>query len=221
MAGRFSLYPDLSVHENLTFYATIFGTDLSENYDLIRAVYSQLEPFASRPAGKLSGGMKQKLALCCALVHRPELLLLDEPTTGVDAVSRMEFWELLGSIRQAGITTIVSTPYMDEASQCNRVALMQGGRVLAVESPEEVLEHFNQPLFGLQTKDMYRLLTALEQASIVKRVYLFGNRLHMVPASASMLPGECSEYLRSIGFADCLVEQVKPTIEDCFIDLMA
>src|SRR4030095_13638789 len=161
MAGRFSLYPDLSVEENLRFFASVFGTSIEREHDRIAPIYSQLEPFKGRKAAALSGGMKQKLALCCALVHRPEVLFLDEPTTGVDAVSRREFWDLLGALTREGLTTIVSTPYMDEATRCHRVALIQHGRLLAVDTPASIVAAFDRPLFGVNTPDRYDALRAL------------------------------------------------------------
>ena len=142
MPGKFSLYPDLSVEENLDFFASIFGVRVQDNYGLIAPIYSQIEPFKKRRAGKLSGGMKQKLALSCALVHRPSVLFLDEPTTGVDAVSRVEFWEMLDSLRAQGITIFVSTPYMDEAARCDRIAFVNEGKILEICSPPMDLENF-------------------------------------------------------------------------------
>src|ERR1041385_6494928 len=156
MPGRFSLYPDLSVEENLRFFASVFGTTIEREYKQIAPIYSQLEPFKTRRAAALSGGMKQKLALCCALVHRPQLLFLDEPTTGVDAVSRREFWELLARFRETGLTIVVSTPYMDEADRCDRVALVQRGRVLAIDTPRAITASYGRPLFAIRVADRYR-----------------------------------------------------------------
>jgi ABC-type multidrug transport system ATPase subunit len=147
MPGRFSLYQDLSVEENLQFFASLFGTTVEENYSLVAPIYSQIEPFRKRKAGKLSGGMKQKLALSCALIHKPRVLFLDEPTTGVDVVSRVELWDMLQSLRQQGITILVSTPYMDEAQRCSRVALISGGTILGVDTPEDVVRKSGRPTF--------------------------------------------------------------------------
>ena len=140
MPGKFSLYQDLSVEENLNFFATVFGTTIAENYDLIKDIYIQIEPFKKRRAGKLSGGMKQKLALCCALIHKPDVLFLDEPTTGVDPVSRKEFWEMLKRLKQQHITIVVSTPYMDEATLCDKIALMQNGKILSIDTPGNIIQ---------------------------------------------------------------------------------
>lgn len=221
MAGRFSLYPDLTVRENLEFYATIFGVSASDDNRFIREIYSQIRPFANRLAGKLSGGMKQKLALCCALVHRPQFLILDEPTTGVDAVSRSEFWQLLGEIKATGLTILVSTPYMDEASQCDRIALMQSGRLMAVESPENIRKAFQSQLFGVHGPDMYRLLINLEKADFIKRAYLFGHEIHVVTKNSLVSAGELSDYLIANGHTEAQARTVLPGIEDCFIELMS
>ena len=171
MPGRFSLYPDLSVEENLSFFATIFNTSIEENYDLIKDIYVQIEPFKKRKAGKLSGGMKQKLALSCALIHRPSVLFLDEPTTGVDAVSRKEFWEMLKGLRKEGITILVSTPYMDEAGICDRVALIQNGKFLSINTPQGIVKSFSKPLFAVKSYRMLHLLNELEKQDFVDNVY--------------------------------------------------
>ena len=142
MPGRFSLYQDLSVEENLTFFAELFGTTVAEGYELVKAIYQQIEPFKKRRAGALSGGMKQKLALSCALIHQPRLLLLDEPTTGVDPVSRKEFWEMLSTLRQRGITIIAATPYLDEIRCCDRVAFLHEGTLKGIGTPDEILTQF-------------------------------------------------------------------------------
>ena len=181
MPGRFSLYMDLSVEENLQFYATIFGTTIKENYHLIREIYSQIEPFKTRKAGKLSGGMKQKLALSCALIHKPMVLFLDEPTTGVDAVSRKEFWEMLQRLKSMGITIIVSTPYMDEASLCDRVALIQNGRIMKISTPGEVVSDYPYPLFSIITGDIYKLLNDLQEYPETHSVHAFGQYAHFSP----------------------------------------
>lgn len=179
MPGRFSLYQDLTVAENLHFFATLFNTEIQANYDLIKDIYEQIKPFSDRRAGKLSGGMKQKLALCCALIHRPEILFLDEPTTGVDVVSRKEFWEMLDKLKKSGITIIVSTPYMDEAKLCDRIALMQSGEIMSIDTPEHIEQSFNQPLYAAKAPDMFSFLKALRTDAAVERCYSFGEYLHL------------------------------------------
>ncbi len=219
MPGRFSLYQDLSVEENLNFYATVFDTTIKENYYLIRDIYSAIEPFKKRLAGKLSGGMKQKLALSCALIHKPRLLVLDEPTTGVDAVSRAEFWEMLKKLKQYGITIIASTPYMDEAMQCNRVALIQGGKILSVETPEKIREGFTRKLFKIKAPEKFKLITAMKTYSETLSAYPFGDSVHVTFRNDA--PGESlAGYLRSAGVEEVTVMETSPGIEDRFLELM-
>jgi len=224
MPGRFSLYPDLSVDENVRFFASVFGTTLEREYSHIAPIYSQLEPFKERRASALSGGMKQKLALCCALVHRPEILFLDEPTTGVDAVSRREFWDLLGQLKASGMTIVVSTPYMDEANRCDRVALIQRGRLLTIDTPQQVANSFDRPLFAVRTSQRYRALLALREWSATHSVYPFGETLHYADARSGIAPdrivGELEQFLASHGFADAVVEPTPPTVEDSFMARM-
>jgi drug efflux transport system ATP-binding protein len=224
MPGRFSLYPDLSVYENLRFFASVFGTTIEREQAHIAPIYSQLESFKDRRAAALSGGMKQKLALCCALVHRPEILFLDEPTTGVDAVSRREFWDLLAQLKASGMTILVSTPYMDEADRCDRVALMQGGRLLAVDTPKAIAEAFDRPLLAVRAANRYPALLALRESPHVQAVYPFGDTLHYVDARqgepTAAIAAELSAFLASRGFADAAVEQTTPTVEDSFIARM-
>jgi len=219
MPGRFSLYQDLTVEENLDFFATIFNTSVRENYDLIRDIYVQIEPFKTRRAGKLSGGMKQKLALCCALIHKPVVLFLDEPTTGVDAVSRKEFWDMLQRLKDQGITILVSTPYMDEASLCNRVALMQNGKTLSTGTPKEITESFQQTILAVQSPNMYKLLQDLSESPEVDDVYSYGEYHHAIMkqnyTSASLV-----QYLQSKGEEEVEMHTVTPSIEDCFMQLM-
>ncbi len=179
MPGRFSLYHDLSVEENLNFYATVFGTTVEENYDLISDIYSHIEPFKKRLAGKLSGGMKQKLALSCALIHKPALLVLDEPTTGVDAVSRSEFWEMLNKLKAHNITIVVSTPYMDEAMRCDRVALIQDGKLLSINKPQEIKRGFTGKLFSVKASEKYKLIVALTEYPQTTTAYPFGDSVHV------------------------------------------
>jgi ABC-2 type transport system ATP-binding protein len=224
MPGRFSLYPDLSVYENLRFFASVFGTTIEKERPNIAPIYSQLEPFKDRRAAALSGGMKQKLALCCALVHRPEILLLDEPTTGVDAVSRREFWDLLAELKKTGMTIVVSTPYMDEADRCDRVALIQGGRLLAVDTPRRIAESFSRPLFAIHASRRYPALLALREAPHAHAVYPFGETIHYVDARtterADAIAADVQAFLASHGFADARVESTPPTVEDSFIAQM-
>ena len=220
MPGRFSLYQDLSVEENLRFFATVFGTRVEENYELIKDIYVQLEPFRKRRAGKLSGGMKQKLALCCALVHRPELLLLDEPTTGVDAVSRQEFWQMLVRLKQQGITILVSTPYMDEASLCDRVAFMQKGHILAIDTPSGITRLFSKPLFAIRASEKHRLTRELRAYEHAASVYAFGSSVHYTDTRPSPEPSELEAYLASRGIGGVKVERIQPGIEDTFMALM-
>ena len=224
MPGRFSLYPDLSVRENLDFFASVFGTTIAREYEQIAPIYSQLEPFNDRRAAALSGGMKQKLALCCALVHRPNILFLDEPTTGVDAVSRREFWELLARMRTSGLTIVVSTPYMDEANRCDRIALMQNGCILATDAPAAVAASFDRTLLAVRSPDRYRTLLALRGYPHTHRVYPFGESLHLaddrVGIDATRAAEEAAAFLREKGIADGRVEPTSPTIEDVFISRM-
>lgn len=224
MPGRFSLYPDLSVEENLSFFASVFGTTIEQEYNQIAPIYSQLEPFKSRRAAALSGGMKQKLALCCALVHRPKLLLLDEPTTGVDAVSRREFWDLLANLKSTGLTIVVSTPYMDEANRCDRVALVQRGHILAIDTPKAITASFDRPLFAIRASDRYGTLRALREYQHTKSVYPFGETLHFADARDDVAPDQIardvSTFLGERGIANAGVSATSPTIEDTFMARM-
>lgn len=221
MPGKFSLYPDLSVEENLTFFATIFNTTVKENYDLIKEIYIQIEPFKNRKAGKLSGGMKQKLALCCALIHRPTVLFLDEPTTGVDAVSRKEFWEMLKRLKQEGITILVSTPYMDEAMLCERIALMQEGKILSINTPQNVTAEFPQRLFAIKSGRMSKLLHDLRDYDAVQSSNSFGE-FHHITFKNMQINSEKSllGFLQEKGHDNLTFKEITPTIEDCFIQLM-
>lgn len=224
MPGRFSLYPDLSVEENVRFFASVFGTTLEREHEQIAPIYSQLEPFRDRRAAALSGGMKQKLALCCALVHRPEILFLDEPTTGVDAVSRREFWDLLARLKSSGLTIVVSTPYMDEAGRCDRIALMQRGRLLAVDTPTGLTSAFDRPLFAVRAVDRYHALQAIRQHPHIGSVYPFGEVLHYTDVRRDLSPervaAELTDHLAHAGIARADVTRIDPTIEDAFIALM-
>ena len=217
MPGRFSLYPDLSVEENLNFFAALFGVSVEESYDLIAPIYKQIEPFRKRRAGKLSGGMKQKLALSCALIHRPSVLFLDEPTTGVDAVSRSEFWDMLAGLKERGITILVSTPYMDEASRCDRIALCNEGRILGIDTPEGIVQGFDSPLYGIRATNMFALLERARQAEGVVDCYPFGEMHHLVVAD-SFDATDFKAWLNDIEGME--IVSIAPTIEDMFIKLM-
>ena len=220
MPGKFSLYPDLTVAENLSFFATLFNTSLQENYDLVKTIYRQIEPFEKRKAGALSGGMKQKLALSCALIHRPSVLFLDEPTTGVDAVSRKEFWELLHDLQNAGISILVSTPYMDEASLCDRVALMQEGKVMGIDTPKGITANFNKPLYAVRSENMYELLVGLQKHPAVESCYPFGQHHHVVFKDHQLRMEEIRQLIAPHSGDTLQIERIEPTIEDSFMDLM-
>ena len=219
MPGRFSLYQDLSVEENLNFYATVFGTTVKENYELIADIYSHIEPFRKRLAGKLSGGMKQKLALSCALIHKPDLLVLDEPTTGVDAVSRVEFWEMLRKLKKHNITILVSTPYMDEAMRCDRVALIQQGKILLIDSPEGIRQGFGRKLYLIRAPEKYKLLTALKKFPGIHSAYPFGDSMH-VTFTDSFYDEGLDKYLKINGVDNAIIEEASAGIEDRFLELM-
>ena len=225
MPGKFSLYQDLSVEENLDFFATVFETTVEENYDLIKDIYVQLEPFKKRRAGKLSGGMKQKLALCCALIHKPTVLFLDEPTTGVDPVSRKEFWEMLKRLQKQGITILVSTPYMDEADLCDRIALIQNGKILSIDTPENISAAYPDKLFAVKAKQMSALLKELSRFDKAKASYSFGEYAHVVTDAAESQDAEEFEkdlknYLQSKGLENVEVKPIKASVEDSFIKLL-
>lgn len=220
MPGRFSLYQDLSVEENLKFFASVFGTTVEENYELIRPIYSQLERFKDRLAGRLSGGMKQKLALSCALIHKPELLLLDEPTTGVDAVSRKEFWEMLHMLKKEGITIVASTPYMDEALQCDRIALIDKGEILSIDTPVHVAKSFPKPLYGIKAENTYQLLTALQDYPDAYSVQPFGEYIHYTDQKDNLNMVRLKTFLFDKGLRDVQIKPLEPGIEDMFMELM-
>lgn len=219
MPGRFSLYQDLTVLENLNFFATIFNTTIAKNYDLIKDIYQQIEPFKDRRAGKLSGGMKQKLALSCALIHAPSVLFLDEPTTGVDAVSRKEFWEMLQRLRAKGITILVSTPYMDEASLCDRIALIQNGSVLDIDTPLSITHKFERILWAVKSKEMYRLLKDLREFRNTKSCHAFGDFHHLTLTINDLDSTEINNYLLSKHHTEIVIKKIEPSIEDCFMAL--
>ena len=219
MPGKFSLYQDLTVEENLTFFATIFGTTIKENYDLIEDIYVQIEPFKNRRAGALSGGMKQKLALCCALIHAPKVLFLDEPTTGVDPVSRKEFWQMLKRLQQKGITILVSTPYMDEAALCDRIALIQKGKVLKIDSPQAITSKYEKVIYDIQSKNTHGLIHDLKNYPSHYSVYAFGEFIHYIDKNTDFNPKDIIAYLENKNHSDIIIKKAVTTIEDVFMDL--
>ncbi|WP_196892108.1 ABC transporter ATP-binding protein [Aureivirga marina] len=218
MPGKFSLYQDLSVEENLSFFATIFGTTIEENYDLIKDIYEQIEPFKKRLAGKLSGGMKQKLALCCALIHKPEVLFLDEPTTGVDVVSRQEFWEMLAVLKQKGISILVSTPYMEEAILCDRIALILNGEILNIDTPNQMIQNFDKTIYAIKCNRLYDLIHYLRTQDYTESCLPFGENLHLVTKEKVEIEKLKKEIITQ-GFEQVEIEKITPTIEDVFLHL--
>jgi ABC-type multidrug transport system ATPase subunit len=219
MPGKFSLYQDLSVEENLTFFATIFGTTIEENYDLIKDIYIQIEPFKTRRAGALSGGMKQKLALCCALIHKPKVLFLDEPTTGVDPVSRKEFWEMLKRLQLKGITILVSTPYMDEAALCDRIALIQKGKILKIDSPANIIKNYHRIIYDVKAKNMHQLILDLKNYPSHYSVYAFGEFIHYIDNNTDFNSTNLAKYLTDKKHQEITIKPAITTIEDVFMDL--
>lgn len=220
MPGRFSLYMDLTVRENLEFYASVYNTSVQQNFDLIKPVYTHLQPFENRRVGQLSGGMKQKLALSCALIHRPRFLVLDEPTTGVDAVSRIEFWEILHLLQKEGITILVSTPYMDEASRCSRVGLIQKGKILKIDAPENIIADYRSRIFSITAKDMFRLLRDLRDWKATRNAWMFGHSIHWSGTDPEIKEESLQNFLKGKGYENVLVKNVSPGMEDCFMELM-
>ena len=222
MPGRFSLYQDLTIEENLEFFASVFNTTIAENYDLIKDIYIQIEPFKDRRAGKLSGGMKQKLALCCALIHKPKVLFLDEPTTGVDPVSRKEFWEMLQRLKLQGITMVVATPYMDEAALCDRIALMQNGKILSIDTPDNISNSYPDALFEVKAGKTSSVLKALEKFDQKKNVYAYGEFVHLtIDKNENVSTSTIEEYLKKEGFENIEINPIKASIEDSFIRLLS
>ena len=219
MPGRFSLYQDLTVAENLEFFATIFGTTIEENYELIKDIYVQIEPFKNRKAGDLSGGMKQKLALSCALIHKPKVLFLDEPTTGVDPVSRKEFWEMLKRLQQKGITILVSTPYMDEAALCDRIALIQDGKILEIDTPEAIVKHYPKTLYDVSADNMYLLIESLKEYEYNYSVFPFGEFVHYSDKRENFNTEDLKTFLVSKGLKEITIAVTETTIEDTFMEL--
>jgi len=219
MPGKFSLYQDLTVEENLNFFATVFNTTIEENYELIKDIYQQIEPFKNRRAGKLSGGMKQKLALSCALIHKPSVLFLDEPTTGVDPVSRKEFWGMLKNLKAQGITILVSTPYMDEASLCDRIALIQNGQFLKIDTPKNIVKQYENKLWAVQSDNMYKLLNDLRTNELTSNCFAFGDKHHVSVSSEQLSISSLKETLDELGHTNIEIREIEPTIEDCFMQL--
>lgn len=220
MPGRFSLYQDLSVEENLQFYASVFGTTIRANYDMIRDIYVLLEPFRKRLAGQLSGGMKQKLALSCALIRRPKVLFLDEPTTGVDAVSRKEFWDHLKVLQKRGITILVSTAYMDEATLCDHVVMIQQGSVMAIDSPDNIIRRYDKSLYSMGSDHIHQLLEDIRQFTGVMEAFPFGDRIHFITREPLEEFGELVRAMNGKGHSGIAIEKVVPTMEDCFMNMM-
>jgi ABC-2 type transport system ATP-binding protein len=221
MPGRFSLYQDLTVEENLNFFATLFGTTVQQNYFLIEDIYRQIEPFKTRRAGQLSGGMKQKLALCCALIHKPDVLFLDEPTTGVDAVSRKEFWEMLERLKEQSITILVSTPYMDEANLCDKILLIQAGKILSIDTPSNIEKAYPRNLYALKSDNMYKLLMDLREYQNTESAFAFGEFVHAsFKNNDPEIESAVKKYLEEKGNRNVGIKTVEPTIEDCFISLL-
>ena len=218
MPGKFSLYQDLTIEENLNFFATVFGTTIKANYDLIKDIYQQIEPFKDRRAGQLSGGMKQKLGLCCALIHKPVVLFLDEPTTGVDVVSRREFWEMLKKLKEQGITILVSTPYMDEANLCDRIALLQKGQVLSIDTPAKIIQSYPDKLFAITSSDIFQSLQDTRTYPGIASCFTFGDTLHATFTGSS--DKGIIAFLHDKGHPDASLETITPGIEDCFIHLL-
>jgi len=221
MPGRFSLYQDLSVAENLNFFATVFNTSIEENYELVKDIYIQLEPFKKRRAGKLSGGMKQKLALCCALIHKPRVLFLDEPTTGVDAVSRKEFWEMLKRLKEQHITILVSTPYMDEADLCDRVALIQNGKIFSIDTPANITAAYPDDLYAIKAGNMYELMKVMKAFPKTKSYLTFGDAGHISFKEKIGNEEEVKEFAEKNGLRDVEFKKISPTIEDAFIKFLS
>tara|TARA_R110002051_G_scaffold48308_2_gene95334 strand:- start:91229 stop:92131 length:903 start_codon:yes stop_codon:yes gene_type:complete len=219
MPGRFSLYQDLTIEENLNFFATIFGTTVEENYDLIKDIYIQIEPFKNRRVGKLSGGMKQKLALCCALIHKPKVLFLDEPTTGVDPVSRKEFWEMLKRLQKKDITILVSTPYMDEAALCDRIALITDGQILQLSTPEEIISSFPKKIFKVKADETYQLIKDLKEFPKTHSAYPFGEYMHFTSNIPDFKTDNLIQFLKDKKHTNIEVFETAPTIEDSFMEL--
>lgn len=219
MPGKFSLYPDLSVEENLKFFASVFQTTIQENYYLIKDIYQQIEPFKDRKAGALSGGMKQKLALSCALIHKPSVLFLDEPTTGVDPVSRKEFWEMLKRLKNQGITIHVSTPYMDEARLCDKIALIKEGKFMEIDTPENIIASFNKILWSVQSNKMFKLLTDLRSHPLIDSCFAFGETHHITLKNNDLMINDLHKWLQQKGHEEIVIQEIKASIEDCYMQL--
>jgi len=220
LPGVFSLYPDLTVYENLRFFATMYGNKIDENMDLIAPIWEQIAPFKKRQAGQLSGGMKQKLSLCCALIHKPKILFLDEPTTGVDPVSRREFWDLLNTIKKQGIAVLVSTPYMDEATRCDRIALMKEGKIITINTPVKIIENYKGKLYSLKTNTIFHLLDCMQKCPIKCNYYPYGEFMHVSFYEKDFELNYFTNFLKTNEQVFSELQQISPTIEDCFIELV-
>ena len=218
MPGKFSLYFDLTVEENLKFFATVFDTTIEENYEFIKDIYQQIEPFKTRRAGALSGGMKQKLALSCALIHQPEILILDEPTTGVDPVSRKEFWDMLKKLKEGGMTILVSTAYMDEATRCDRIALMRDGEFIAIDTPANIIADYEQILWSVKGDNLASMLDDIRGYPQVETSFAFGDE-HHITVDPNLKREELSDYLTEKGYTNVSIHEITPTVEDCFLAL--
>lgn len=217
MPEKFSLYSDLTVEENLDFFATVYETSIQENYDLIQDIYVQLQPFKNRRAGKLSGGMKQKLSLCCALIHKPTVLFLDDPTSGVDAVSRREFWKMLRKLNSSGITILVSTPYMDEAALCDRIALIQKGNILTTDTPNDIIDSYPDKVYALRAENTSGLGKVISSFEDTSSCFAFGDSLHVTFKTQIINMDSLNDYLHDKGFTDFEMTEIRPSMEDCFI----
>lgn len=220
MPQRFSLYQDLSVEQNLQFFAAIFSVPIEEREKRLKELYhfSQLEPFKNRAAGALSGGMKQKLALSCALIHTPDILVLDEPTFGVDPVSRQEFWEILHAIQKEGKTIFVSTAYMDEADQCDRVALMSGGKIVNCDTPAKLKESFRFPVYKLEADNLRKINEFFKAQPSVLNTQLFGESIHV---NFKQIPteDEWESWKKETNQGFTTWQKITPSIEDIFLNV--
>jgi ABC-2 type transport system ATP-binding protein len=222
MPQRFSLYPDLSVGENLAFFADIFGVGRRERKRRIEELlaFSRLGAFLKRRAGDLSGGMKQKLALSCTLIHTPEVLFLDEPTTGVDPVSRREFWAILSDIKRSGTTIVVSTPYMDEAERCDRVGFILNGALLREGTPGDFPSSYSHEILSVRAPDIVKRTRSIEFPGVVLSVRTFGDRLHLNVRNAADAVPAVRTFFEGLGFRDVEIGAVPPSMEDVFVEDM-
>jgi len=221
MPSKFSLYKDLSVEENMKFFATLFKTRIEENYYLVKDIYSQIEPFKKRKAKNLSGGMKQKLALSCALIHKPSVLFLDEPTTGVDPVSRKDLWTMLKKLSEQEITIIVSTPYMDEAKLCDRIALIKEGEFMKIDAPDGIVNSLHKKVMAVKGENMYLILNVLRTLPVIEMAFAFGetNHITLKDSASDLLPVDIVRMLEDKGFNNVDVKEIRAGVEDCYMVL--